>query len=274
MEAVPKVSIVLPCYNRERYLGLAIQSVLNQTFEDLELLIVDDGSTDASLQIAEKFAVADARIKVIALSKNQGVAFALKSGFDAARGEFIGQVDSDDLLEPQALELTVQALEGDPGLGMVYTNYIDIDEEGNKLRVGARCSTPYSRERLLTNFMTFHFRLMRQSVYLKAGGINTKFNTIEDYELCLRLSEITRISKINAFLYLYRQHSNSIKNNSSLAMLVLTHKAIKEALHRRGLSDAYKILIKNPQFEIVEKQGVDYFKSQYQPPYPPPEVGV
>jgi glycosyltransferase involved in cell wall biosynthesis len=251
----PKVSIVIPCYNREKYLGLAIQSVLDQTFTNFELIICDDGSTDSE--------------------QNQGVAFALKKGFDIAQGEFIGQVDSDDLLESEALRLTVQALESDPGLGMVYTNYIDIDADGNKLKVGARCSTPYSREGLLTHFMTFHFRLMRKSAYQKVGGVNAKFNTIEDYELCLRLSEVARIAKVNDFLYLYRSHSDSIKSNSSLPMLVLTCKAVREALRRRGMDETHKIIIKNPQFEIVEKQGIEYFKSQYQPEYPPPpEVGV
>lgn len=266
----PKVSIVTPCYNRERYLGLAIQSVLSQNFTDFELIIVDDGSTDTSLQIAQGFAATDKRIKVIALPKNQGVAVALKTGFDAARGQFIGQVDSDDLLEPQALEFTAQALEDDPGLGMVYTNYLDIDAYGNKLRVGLRCSTPYSKQRLLTHFMTFHFRLIRKTAYELSGGINTKFKTSEDYDLCLRLSEIARIRKINEFLYLYRRHSNSLMANPSIQELGFTCKAINEALQRRGMAGTHKIIIENPQFKIVENKSVEYFEGLHQPPYPPP----
>lgn len=267
----PKVSIVTPCYNRERYLGLAIQSVLNQTYTDFELIVVDDGSTDASLQIAEGFTAADDRIKVLALSRNQGVAFALKAGFAVAEGEFIGQVDSDDLLEPQALELTVQSLEDDRGLGMVYTNYLDIDAGGNKLRVGSRCSTPYSKQRLLSHFMTFHFRLIRKATYLEAGGINTKYKTNEDYDLCLRISEISRINKLNDFLYLYRVHGNSLSSTNSLQMLGFSCRAINDALERRGMSATHELVIRNPQFEIVEKQGIEYFKNQYHPPYPPPE---
>jgi len=259
----PKVSIVIPCYNRERYLGLAVQSALNQTYTDFELIIVDDGSTDASLQIAKQFAREDSRIKVLVSEKNQGVAFALKTGFDAAKGEFVGQVDSDDLLEPLALELTVQTLEDDPGLGMVYTNYLDIDSEGNKLRVGSRCSIPYSRQRLLSHFMTFHFRLIRKSIYIKSGGINTKFQTSEDYDLCLRISEIARIGKVNDFLYLYRCHSNSLTASPSIQEFSFTCKAVNEALQRRGLAGTHKIVVKNPQFEIVETRGVDYFKNQH-----------
>ena len=263
MESAPKVSIVLPCYNRENYLGLAIQSVLSQTYTDFELIIVDDGSTDNSVFVALQFASQDRRIRVIPEPKNQGVAFALKKGFDAAVGEFIGQVDSDDLLEPQALELTVQALEGDPGLGMVYTNYLEIDADGNKLRVGARCSIPYSKQKLLTHFMTFHFRLMRRATYLKTGGIDTTYTTNEDYDLCLRVSEISRIAKIPEFLYLYRNHSNSLTKTVSKTVLLDSCRAIESALERRGLTETHKIVVSNPQFDIVEIQDVEYFKNLY-----------
>jgi glycosyltransferase involved in cell wall biosynthesis len=258
----PKVSIVIPCYNREKYLGLAIQSVLDQTFTNFELIICDDGSTDSSLQIARQFATSDTRIKVLASEQNQGVALALKKGFDIAQGEFIGQVDSDDLLEPPALEITVQALEGDPGLGMVYTNYIEINEEGEKTSVGRRCSIPYSKERLLTSFMTFHFRLIRKSVYDKVGGINTRFNTFEDYDLCLKISEVSRIRRVNDFLYLYRQHSESISAKSSLERIALNVEVITEALSRRGLLETHRIRVTNPEFFVEEIQGLNYFKNQ------------
>jgi glycosyltransferase involved in cell wall biosynthesis len=263
MQSNPKVSIVIPCYNRERYLGLAVQSVLNQTYTHFELIIVDDGSTDASLQIAEQFASEDSRVKVIVQEHNQGQAHALKKGFDTAQGEFIGQVDSDDLLEPQALELTVQALEGDPGLGVIYTNYIDMDEDGNKVRVGMRCSIPYSAERLLTKMMVFHFTLMRKSVYLSVGGFNPKFDPVQDYDLLLRLSEVTRISRIPEFLYLHRIHPGMVTQSKSLRMLILSYKAVEQALARRGMEDTHQICVSNPQIEIVETYGVEYFRSKH-----------
>jgi glycosyltransferase involved in cell wall biosynthesis len=263
MKNNPKVSIVIPCYNRKLYLGLAIQSVLNQTFTDFELIIVDDGSTDNSLQIAQQFAASDTRIKVLTSKQNQGEAQALKKGFDTAQGNFVGQVDSDDLLEPEALELTVQALEGDPGLGIVYTNYIDIDEDGNKVRVGMRCSIPYSAERLLTKMMVFHFTLIRRSVYQSVGGFNPKFDPVQDYDLLLRLSEVTRISRIPEFLYLHRIHPGMVTRKKSLKILVLSYKTIEQALARRGMKDTHQICIDNPNIEIIEIQNVAYFKNLY-----------
>jgi len=240
----PKVSIVIPVYNREKYLGIAVRSVLDQTFTDLELIIVDDGSTDGSLTIAEQFAKEDDRVRVLSNPINKGAAHALKKGFEAARGEYVGQVDSDDRLEMRAVELTTKVLNEDSLCGMVYTNYVDIDNNGRKFRPGRRCSIPYSREKLLTNFMTFHFRLIRTSVYKQAGGFDVQFNRIEDYDLCLRISEIANIQKINDYLYQHRVHLDSLQSNmDDLEKMSLNKKVINQALKRRGIDKTHKLKV-------------------------------
>lgn len=247
----PKVSIVIPAYNREQYLGMAVRSVLDQTYSDLELIIVDDGSTDGTLDIAQQFALEDDRVRVLTDSVNRGAAWALKTGFEAARGEYLGQVDSDDILEARAVELTVAVLDDDIGCGLVFTNYVDIDENGKKLRPGWRCSYDYSKEKLLTVFMAFHFRLFRKSVYEQAGGIDIEFDKLEDYELCLRMSEITRFVKIPEFLYLYRNHSNSVHNENRLDVVLLTERVINGALERRGMAATHRVTVRlNPQWAI------------------------
>lgn len=250
-KSAPKVSIVIPVYNREKYLGIAVDSVLRQTYTDWELIISDDGSIDGSLDLAHNFALHDSRIRVLT-AEHKGAVYALIAGFDAATGEYIGQLDSDDLLEPEAIEFTVKALDEDKECGMVYTNYIDIDENGQKMRPGMRCSIPYSPGRMLINFMTFHFRLIRKSVYDKIGGFNTQFNNIEDYDLCLRLSEVTNIKKINEYLYLYRFHPDSTKvTMDQLERINLCKEAITQALQRRGMGDTHKVCVLfNPTFSI------------------------
>jgi glycosyltransferase involved in cell wall biosynthesis len=246
----PKVSIVIPAYNREKYVGIAIKSVLDQTYRDFELIIVDDGSTDGTLEMAQNFALHDSRIRVLT-APHQGAVYALIAGFNAASGEYIGQLDSDDLLEPEAIELTVKALDAHPKWGMVYTNYRDIDGNGQLTSVGWRCSIPYSKQTLLTAFMTFHFRLMRKAIYKQVGGFNTDFNKIEDYELCLRLSEVIEIGKVDEFLYQYRQHSESISSTSKLEMILLMEKASNIALKRRGLDDIYRLkILYNPTMSL------------------------
>ncbi len=255
MNTTPKVSIVIPAYNRERYIGMAVRSVLDQTYRDLECIIIDDGSTDATLEIAEQFAREDDRVLVLSDPVNRGAAWALKTGFEAARGEYLGQVDSDDLLEGSALEKTVVVLESSPDCGLVYTYYQDIDEYGAILSPGWRCSYEYSPWLILSVFMLFHFRLFRKSVYEQAGGIDTDFNLIEDYELCMRMSEVAKnIVNIPEFLYFYRNHSSNVHANNRLAIVELTRAAIESALVRRGLSETHWLDVRyNPQYLIKEK---------------------
>lgn len=251
MNNSPRVSIVIPVFNREKYLGFAIQSVLTQIYTDFELIIVNNNSTDGSLEIAQIAAKQDSRVRVLT-KESQGASYALRAGFAAARGEYVGQVDSDDILEARAIELTAAVLDSDLDCGMVYTNYIDIDHNGKKLRPGWRCSHDYSKRKLLTTFMTFHFRLMRKSIYNRIGGFNPQFDNIEDYDLCLRLSEVTNITKINDFLYLYRYHPDSTKvTMDQLKRIDLCKEAITQALKRRGMEFTHRVCVSfNPTFSI------------------------
>ena len=165
------ISIVITTYNRERFLSAAIESVLAQTKQDFELLIWDDGSTDRSVEIAQHYANQDTRVRVI-VAQHLGRGRALKLAIAQTRGTYVGLVDSDDLLAPTALEETAQVLEREPNVGMVYTSYLDIDEQNAIVSYGYRCLVPYSQEGLLHQFMTFHFRLMRRSIYEQVGGFN------------------------------------------------------------------------------------------------------
>lgn len=259
----PKVSIIIPVYNREQYVGIAIKSVLDQTYRDIELIIVDDGSTDGTLAITEQFAVEDDRVRLLALKverteeTERGAAHALKAGYELARGEYIGQVDSDDWLDMVAIKRMVAVLDDDAGCGMVYSNYIDVDENGQQLRPGWRCSYDYNAEKLLKVFMTFHFRLIRRSVYEQAGGIDLEFDLMEDYDLCLRISEITRISHIPDFLYFYRNHSDMTHQKNPLQIVLLANAAIEAALRRRGMDKTHRLKVKfNPERSIEEISSI------------------
>ena len=104
-------------------------------------------------------------MRVVAAAHRRGRGQALKEVIAATKGKYLGWVDSDDLLHPQALAETIAVLKSQPEVGMVYTNYLVIDEQGQVRGLGSRCQIPYSPERLLIDFMTFHFRLMRREVY-------------------------------------------------------------------------------------------------------------
>ncbi|WP_017660949.1 glycosyltransferase [Baaleninema simplex] len=253
----PNISIVINSYNQSHYLKPAIESVLAQTYKDFELLIWDDGSTDDSVAVAREFAVTDSRIRVVAAS-HQGRGKALKAAIEATRGQYLAWVDRDDLLATTALEQTAAVLETHPHIGMVYTDYLDIDEAGNILQKGDRCRIPYSRDRLLTDFVTFHFRLLRRDTFDRAGGIDPAFEYAEDYDLCLRLSEITEIYHLPQPLYFYRLHRENTSRRHQTLQIARSKKAVENALERRHLSDTLKLDVVDGQFLLRPRPAVPF----------------
>ena len=247
------ISLVTTVYNREKYLAEAIESVLQQTRKDFELLIWDDGSTDNSVEIARSYEKQDSRIKVVA-APHGGNGSALSNAIAQTTGKYLGWVDSDDLLEPEALEKTAEVLKNNTRVGMVYTDCFRIDEEGTMLGLDKRSQLPYSAEKMLTSFMTFHFRLIRRSVYSQVGGVLPEYDRIEDYELCLRLSEATEIQRLPKPLYKYRVHKNSISGSRQEEQGLLSVKVATEALHRRGLSEKWELDFASvPYLKLKEK---------------------
>ncbi|NEQ48271.1 MAG: glycosyltransferase [Leptolyngbya sp. SIOISBB] len=252
--AVPTVSLVIPSYNRGAYLATAIESILGQTYPDFELLIWDDGSTDDSLEIAQSYAERDVRVDVVA-AEHQGCSTSLQQAIAQTQGSYLGWVDSDDWLAPTALAETVAVLAAHPQVGWVYTNHQVVDAAGRVLGLGQNAQIPYTPQRLLVEFMTFHFRLLRRSAYEQVGGIDVTFVRAQDYDLCLRLSEVADVVHLPRPLYYYRRHGDNVTHNQ-IDMLRWTYQASHQALQRRGLSDRYEIHLRGeltlqPKLEAV-----------------------
>ncbi|USR90908.1 glycosyltransferase [Phormidium yuhuli AB48] len=243
----PKISLILNSYNPSHYLQRAIESVLQQTYRDFELLIWDDGSSDDSLDIARSLAAQDERVRVIA-APHQGRGKALKAAIAVTTGDYLGWIDRDDILLPNALEQTAAILDKHPQVGMVYSDYLDIDSQGTPLGLGYRCQIPYSRDRLLTDFITFHFRLMRREIYNQAGGIDPAFEYAEDYDLCLRISELTEIYHLPEPLYHYRHHRDNASRSQASLQQARSQCAINNALCRRGLQDTLQLQVQGGRF--------------------------
>ena len=228
--------IIITVYNRERYLSAAIESILAQTESEFELLIWDDGSTDNSVKIAQYYASRDRRIRVVA-AEHLGRAPSLQAAHAQANGIYVGWLDRDDLIAPTALEETVSVLNAHPEVGLVYTDHLIIDALNKVLGYGQRCRIPYSKNQLLVDFMTFHFRLLRRKAFDACGGIDLSFKVAVDYDLCLRLSEVTQVKHINKPLYYYRHHKESVSHQQRIEQILASKEAIARALQRRGLSD-------------------------------------
>ena len=235
----PTISLIMTVYNRPHYLKDAIESVLTQTRKDFQLLILDDGSTDNSLDIAHHYASIDNRIQLIK-RPHTGRAPSLKAAHTHCQGTYIGWIDSDDLLTPTTLSETANILDTQPKIGLVYTDYLIIDAHSNVKGIGQRCSIPYSKSRLLIDFMNFHFRLYRRDIYDKAGGIDETMEMAEDYDLCLRISEITSIKHLEKPLYYYRIHSENL-SHKQIEQIHWSAIASRRAIERRGLADTYDL---------------------------------
>lgn len=181
-------------------------------------------------------------------------------------------MDSDDVLAPTALEEAIAILNAHAEVGMVYTDYEVIDEAGNSHGLGKKCQIPYSRERLLVDFMTFHFRLMRRSVYEQVGGIDPSYEMSEDYDLCLKLSEVTDIYHLKRPLYYHRRHTGNITNNQ-VAGIEWASRAIGQALQRRGLDKDYDLDVKVVGHFSLHRKAASVEAS---PPIPatPPLVSI
>jgi len=137
---------------------------------------------------------------------------------------------------------------------MVYTSYVAMNEAGEVRGLGKRCQIPYSPQRLLVDFMTFHFRLMRRSVFDQVGGVDETIPSAEDYDLCLRLSEVTEIRHVNKPLYLYRVHQDSESQTGRVKQIFASRDAINRALVRRGMADTHELQMRiSSQFLIRKK---------------------
>jgi glycosyltransferase involved in cell wall biosynthesis len=234
------ISIVIPVYNRRQWVGEAIRSVLAQTFRDFELIVWDDGSTDDTLEFVRRTVGDDPRVRVVA-GEHRGQVPSLIDVIAMTGGKYLGWVDSDDRLASTALAETAAVLDARPGVGMVYTSYSAMTEGGAVRGPGKRCQIPYSKDRLLIDFMTFHFRLIRRAVYDQVGGVETVCARAEDYDLCLKISEVAEIHHLKRPLYDYRVHDASISSAERVEQILAAKRAVERALARRGMNEEYEL---------------------------------
>jgi glycosyltransferase involved in cell wall biosynthesis len=194
-------------YNGMPYLRQAVESILAQTYRDFELVIVDDASTDDTPIVLAEYARRDLRIRILTHPANKGTAVSLAAGVEAARGALIARIDADDQYMPERLEKMVAFLDQNPAIGLVDTWSKVVDMEGHLLGEERWPTSPTAiRQGLaLRNCMSGGV-LMRKDAVLKAGNYRPGFRMAEDYDLWLRMVEISHIAIIPEYLCVYRRH--------------------------------------------------------------------
>lgn len=201
------VSIILPVYNGEKYLSQSIESCLNQTFKNIELIIVNDCSTDNTLSIANQYAEKDNRVKVISNVVNKKLPASLNIGHNEAKGDFITWTSDDNFYELDALEKLLKSLleqEAD----IVYSNIFLIDNLGNRIREVRLLAF----ENLIFGNVIGSCFLYRRNVFQKNNGYNEALFLLEDYDFWLRAILHSNYYKLDQFLYNYRKHEDSLTN--------------------------------------------------------------
>lgn len=218
---MPKVSIVLPCYNGQRFLSQSIDSIIAQTFNDWELIIVNDNSTDSTPDIAEKYAKLDPRIRVIHNHKNQRLPGALNTGFAKAKGEYLTWTSDDNIAKNNWLSVLVDWLDNHPDTDMVSANMDIIDEKGNFLDRFRRGKNYTSRELAYKCNIGAAF-MYRKTIADKVGNYDDKMFCAEDYDYWVRIALCGKIDYILDNIYMYRINSGSLTATQQPKILAKT----------------------------------------------------
>ncbi|MEW6536277.1 MAG: glycosyltransferase [Candidatus Auribacterota bacterium] len=210
----PRVSVIMPVYNAEKYLHYAIESILNQTFTDFELLILNDGSKDSTASIIESFCKKDNRIKTMN-RPNKGLTISLIELIKHAKGIYLARHDADDTSHPQRFEKQISFLDTHPDISLVGSFASKIDPQGNPTGKLGFASSPGQISRLYArhNLFVHGSIMMRKEAYLEAGGYRPAFLFAQDYDLTSRLVFHGKGANIPEPLYNLREHEGTLSQN-------------------------------------------------------------
>lgn len=233
---MPKISVVIPNFNNAHYVASAIQSVLNQRYQDFEVIVVDDGSTDNSNSVIGQFGE---RVRYL-WQENQGLAGARNTGIRAAQGEFIGLLDADDLWQPTYLEKMMALHRQAPESALYYCAAQCIDSQGQQLprQLGAPVGKPETTYQALVraNFLIPSTIVMRRDVVMAAGLFDQRLRSCEDWDLWLRIGAKSQFMGIEETLVLYRLHNASLSAN-----MAGMHQAARAVIEKNfGLDDGQR----------------------------------
>ncbi len=240
------VSVVIPCYNQAHFLYEAIESVLAQTFPHVEIIVVDDGSSDDTTAVAARYP----RVRLIG-QKNQGLAGARNTGIRESVGNYLAFLDADDRLLPDALAAGVECLMVHPECAFVYGDHNLIASDGAYLSTVHVTNIQANAYLALlrTNYIGMHATVLYQRAFLKTvDGFNTSLGSSEDYDLYLRLTRKFPIRYHGKISAEYRQHGQNMSHNparmlkSTLAVLRAQREHVKgnaqyERAHRLGIRE-------------------------------------
>lgn len=219
-----KVSIVLPVYNGELNVGNAISSVLNQTYRNWELIIVNDCSTDGTSEVVKQYAEQDPRIKIMNNAINLKLPATLNVGFRNASGKYYTWTSDDNLYKEDAIEKMVEALESAPDYDMVYANYTIIDAENHEI---SKACLDNPGDLIIGNVIGACF-LYTSQIAKQVGEYDVNLFLAEDYDYWIRIWRAGKILHIDDNLYYYRRHPRSLSETKKQWIGMQTYRALEK----------------------------------------------
>jgi len=205
----PLVSVIMPVFNREQYVGAAIQSILDQSYSNFELIIVNDGSTDKSEEIINDFKKKDSRIISISQT-NQGIVSARNAGCSNARGDYIAILDSDDISVRNRLERQILFLESNPDVGICGSWVKTIEDDPQIWRYPTLNDDIKASLLFFCPFAHSSIMMRRSAIPFFPSPYTESFDTAEDYDLWEKCMDITAYSNLSEILVFYRVHDANI----------------------------------------------------------------
>src|ERR1700761_935396 len=229
------VSVVMPVYNAERFLREAVESILAQSFEEFELIAIDDGSTDGSAEVLDSYARGDARLRVMR-REHAGLPATLNAGCALAQGKYIARMDADDIALPARFERQIEFLETHPRVAVLGTQLEQILEDGAHLGVS---NHPLEHAEITANMQKFccihHPTVMMRATALRTlGGYREAFHGAEDHDLWLRAAEQFELANLPEILLRYRLHTQSLSFQELEQQVMAAMAAELSAQHRRA----------------------------------------
>ena len=240
--AALRVSVLMPVYNTERYVAEAVRSILAQTYDELEVLIYDDGSTDRSPEILHGLAERDPRIRLF-LRPHTGLTTWLRAGVEIARGEYVARMDADDIAHPERLAAQLSYLDAHPECVVVGTEARLVDPERRPIKqLGVQLTHDGIDADLMRgrgDAMLHPASTFRRDAILAVGSYRVDFEAAEILDLNLRLAERGRVANLPDTLLEYRQHLDKVSARRKGDQRRAQDAALREAIERRGLDESH-----------------------------------
>lgn len=240
-ELSPLVSVIIPCYNAEKYVEMAVRSIMQQTYRKLEIIVIDDCSTDSTLSILASLLGQDERIKFFRNNSNLKIVATLNRGIAAATGKYIARMDADDISLPERIQLQVNFMENNSDIMVCGGQCLKIDEQG---QINGKIKYTTNSDELKAELLFFcpfaHPAVMiRKEIFNRRKLYKEGMAPAEDYELWLNIAESGELANLPDYLIKYRWHGNNATIKQKGEQATVLYKVLESHASSFGFAEEY-----------------------------------